>query len=145
MSKIIATTTVTIQFLCAGYLVLSGPVLVRHPLGLAVQIGGILLGLWAIAAMQIGNFNITPTVRQDARMVTAGPYRYIRHPMYAALLLATFPLALAPFTVLRLLGWVTLLVTLLVKLSYEEKWLCDKFEAYGEYQAVSKRLIPFVF
>ena len=49
--------------------------------------GGAALGLWALSTNRPGNFNIRPQPRAGAVFVHRGPYRWVRHPMYSALLL----------------------------------------------------------
>ena len=45
---------------------------------------GVLLGLWALSSNRLGNFNIRPVPRAGGTLVQQGPYRWIRHPMYAS-------------------------------------------------------------
>lgn len=56
--------------------------------GIALVAAGALLGLWAIGVNRPGNFNVRPVPRPGATLVTTGPYRFVRHPMYSSLLLA---------------------------------------------------------
>ena len=48
---------------------------------------GIAMGAWALTANRPGNFNIRPDVKPGGRHVTQGPYAYVRHPMYLAVML----------------------------------------------------------
>jgi protein-S-isoprenylcysteine O-methyltransferase Ste14 len=136
---------VLIQFLCLAVLALTGPWLASPLFYLALEMAGIALGLWAIAAMRVGNFNITPAIKQGGLFVKRGPYRFIRHPMYLALLVTTLPLVLDAFTWLRLAIWLILLIDLVVKLNYEERLLAAHFFGYATYQQQTKRLLPFVY
>jgi protein-S-isoprenylcysteine O-methyltransferase Ste14 len=45
------------------------------------------LGLWTLSANHPGNFNIRPEPKVLGHLVTTGPYRWVRHPMYGAVLL----------------------------------------------------------
>lgn len=136
---------VLIQFTCLALIFLTGPIFPANPILLLVEVLGIGLGVWAVITMGIGNFNITPDPLQNSRLIIRGPYRWIRHPMYLALLVTTLPLIAADFSAARLLIWGVLLVDLVLKLKYEETLLGEKLTGYLEYQQNSDRLVPRVY
>lgn len=138
-------TLVVIQFGALLALALTGPIVARHPVLLAVELAALALALWAIVTMRLRHVNVLPDVRPDSRLVRQGPYRWIRHPMYASILLGALALTLDESTPLRWLIYTVLLVNLLVKLHYEERLLAAAFPLYTAYQEVSKRLIPFIY
>ena len=78
-------------------------------------------------------------------MVSRGPYKVIRHPMYLALLITTLPLVISDFTYLRLVFWFILLVDLVIKMGYEENLLQEKFPEYIHYQKQTARLLPEIY
>ncbi len=136
---------VAIQFLCLCLLALTGPLIpVDGPL-FVVELFGFMLGLWAVVVMKPGRFSIGPRIAPGGSLVVRGPYRYIRHPMYAALILVTFPLLIDAFTFSRL-GILSLLyLDLLLKLRVEEHLLASHFPGYIAYQQATKRLIPGIW
>jgi len=136
---------VLVQFLSLGLIALSGPLYPRATFLLIIEILGIVLGIWAVVVMRIGNFNITPDPFTWTTLVAKGPYELIRHPMYLALLLTTLPLIIDDFTIFRLGLWLLLLVGLLLKLNYEEGLLTDRLKGYREYMSESWKLIPFLY
>ena len=136
---------VIVQFVCIGAIAITGPILASSPLLLLTEILGLSIGFWAIWTMRIGNFNITPDTKPGARLVTHGPYRYIRHPMYLAVLLTMLALVLDQISILRLTIWLVLLADLLLKLIYEEKLLTRQDSDYSRYAERTKRIVPFVF
>lgn len=138
-------TLVAIQFGALLALALTGPILARHPLWLAVELGALALATWAILTVRLDKVSIIPDVRPESELVRNGPYRWIRHPMYASILLGALALVLDTPTLLRGLIYAVLAVDLLVKLTYEEQLLRAAFPHYAGYQAASKRLIPFVY
>jgi protein-S-isoprenylcysteine O-methyltransferase Ste14 len=136
---------VLLQFLALAVIAITGPWLARTRLLLLLEFAGFGLLGWALWSMRRSAPNITPDVRANAALVQDGPYRFVRHPMYLALLLITLALVLEEATPLRVVTWLLLVATLLVKLNYEERLLAARFPAYQDYQRTTKRLVPFLY
>jgi protein-S-isoprenylcysteine O-methyltransferase Ste14 len=136
---------VTVQVISLTLIVVTGRLFARNILPLIIEIAGIVLGVWALFVMGWHNLNVTPLVRKDARLVTRGPYAFIRHPMYSSLLFTVWPLIIDQFSLLRLTVALILTVDLLTKLVYEERLLKKHFAGYDDYMKKTQRLIPFVF
>jgi protein-S-isoprenylcysteine O-methyltransferase Ste14 len=117
----------------------------RLGLGVVLGLTGLLLGGAAVAANRPGNFNIHPAPRTGGQLVTHGPYRWLRHPMYSAVLLLAAAAALVAASTAALLAWVGLLCTLAAKASLEERWLRQVHPAYAELQARTWRFVPGLF
>lgn len=95
--------------------------------------------------MRVGNFNITPDPKSDGQLTQHGPYRWIRHPMYSAVLLLGIALVGNHFTWLRLLMLFILTIDLVMKLTVEERLLHAHFPGYAEYHKQTWRLMPFFY
>jgi len=111
---------------------------------LMLAVAGIALAIWARRILG-PNWSGVVQLKQDHELIEAGPYRWIRHPIYTGLLLAFLG------TALRTGEWRGLLAVLIVGLSFwrklrlEERWLIEHFgERYEAYRKRSKALIPFV-
>jgi protein-S-isoprenylcysteine O-methyltransferase Ste14 len=89
--------------------------------------------------------NITDTVaiRKEHQLVTYGPYRYIRHPMYLfSLIYITGISLLAANVFIWLCGLLTLLL-LIMRTPIEEADLIEKFgEQYHDYMTRTGRFFP---
>jgi len=103
-----------------------------------------LLALWALAANRPGNFNIRPTPRHGGTLITSGPYRWIRHPMYTSVLLATAGAARKSFEPADALLWFALLGVLLGKAAIEERALARRFPDYQGYRVRTTRFVPWL-
>jgi protein-S-isoprenylcysteine O-methyltransferase Ste14 len=104
---------------------------------------GIALAIWA--RLHLGrNWGPPMTQRAEPDLVTSGPYRFVRHPIYSGLLTAM----LGTVLVNNLLGLIVIAV--LVAYFYycgtvEERNLAGTFpKAYPEYRSRTKMLIPFL-
>jgi protein-S-isoprenylcysteine O-methyltransferase Ste14 len=135
---------VSIQFVCIIALGFIGNIVPENLVLLILEILFILLGLWAILVMRF-NVNVSPDIIENSNLITFGPYKFIRHPMYAAVIFTTFIWLLAKPSVVGLIVWVVLLVNLFFKMLYEERQLAQRFSEYNEYKNKTKRLIPFIF
>ena len=136
---------VFVQFLCLAVIGLTGA-LFASPIVLSlIELFGLFLGIWAVVIMRIGHFNIAPEPFTWSKMVSRGPYQIIRHPMYLALLLTTFPLVISDFSIPRLVIWFILLVNLILKMEYEEGLLQKHFPDYALYRTQTARLIPGIY
>jgi len=143
--KVFAYGLVLIQFICLGIIAVTGPLIASGMLNMVLEAAAVLLGLWAIVSMQIGNFNVTHEIKTGGQLVTHGPYRVIRNPMYTAVLGVALVLVINEFSWMRAAVWAVLLADLLVKIRFEESLLAPHFEGYAEYKNRTKRLIPYVF
>ena len=112
---------------------------------LLVSASGVLVGLYTLAHNRLGNFGIYPEPIDNACLITSGPYRWIRHPMYTSLLLFMLGIALYRDAWPNYLGMALLIIAILGKMRREEDHLHLKFEDYSEYVKRTHRLIPKIY
>ncbi|RHB46917.1 isoprenylcysteine carboxylmethyltransferase family protein [Exiguobacterium sp. AM39-5BH] len=115
-------------------------------LGLSGFIAGVSLRYWGIRQLR-HQFTRHVVVRPADELVSSGPYRYLRHPLYTGLLFITFGFSLffAPWTI-ALVGTCLMSLALLWRIHIEEKMLTSHFGVTYERWAKSrKRLIPFIY
>lgn len=128
---------------------LVGLVLVHHlfasqPLLIAVQAGAVVLMLWARKTFGLRSFHAAANTTRG-QLVTNGPYRYWRHPIYASIIYfvwagqvekpQTLPMALAAVVTLGLF----------TRMLIEERFLKAAYPDYADYARRAKRLIPYLF
>lgn len=135
---------VAIQFLAMAGILFLADWIALNGWGI-MQLVGAVLAIWAVLTMHLGRFNIVPDPRPDGVLVQTGPYRWIRHPMYAAILYVFFPIIVthASFETSILFG--VLVFDLLIKLHYEERLLMTRFTDYADYQSRTQRLVPYLY
>jgi len=136
---------VTIQFTCLALLMIftDWPALQGWAF-LLVGLSGF-LAFWAMAVMKLGNFNVVPTPVEKGNLVSNGPYKLIRHPMYTSIFIFAAALLAGQFDFYKLIISLMLVAGLIVKMIYEESLLCLHFEGYKNYMLKTKRVIPFVW
>jgi protein-S-isoprenylcysteine O-methyltransferase Ste14 len=112
-------------------------------LGVIVMWAGLATRVWAVAALG-GAFRTTVEVDPDQAVVTTGPYKWIRHPSYAGLLLILAGLGLALGNWLAAAACLALpLPALTWRIHVEEAELSRVLgDAYRAYQTQTARLIP---
>ena len=115
-----------------------------YSLGLALAIFGAVLAIFS-RAMLGRNWSATVQLKQDHELITSGPYRFVRHPIYTGLLLLFLGNAVMVGDWRGLLAVTIVFVSFWQKFRLEEVWLAEHFgEPYRLYQARTKALIPGV-
>ena len=100
---------------------------------------------WAVWVMRKSRLRISPVPAAQAVLMTEGPYRFVRHPMYTSVLLGCGALLIMHFNMGRMVVFLLLVAVLVVKLHLEERLLCARFAGYREYMHKTARLIPYVY
>jgi protein-S-isoprenylcysteine O-methyltransferase Ste14 len=137
---------VLIQFSSFIYFAIVKNTIAKENYLIAIQIIGLIIGLWGVLAMKFTNFNIQPEVKKGAFFVQTGPYRYIRNPMYTGLILAYGSAIISHYSTLNLLVYLVLVTSLILKIYSEEKYLSQRFgQDYLSYKKTTKRLIPYIY
>ena len=138
-------------------LVLAGVVvalLYRHellgagPVAIALQVLAFVLMLWARVTFGQRSFHAAANPTAGG-LVTWGPYRYWRHPIYAAVLLFLWAGVLShPLEPVGLGLVVVATLMTAVRIRSEEHYLRAEYQGdsgYDAYARRTKRLIPYVF
>jgi protein-S-isoprenylcysteine O-methyltransferase Ste14 len=115
-------------------------------LGIGVFLSGLAMRGWAVH--ELGRFfKFTVVVQAGHRVVESGPYRWIRHPSYTGLLMASLGLGIALGTWLSIPACVVPpLIGFSIRLEHEERVLADELgEPYRRYMERTRRLVPGVW
>jgi protein-S-isoprenylcysteine O-methyltransferase Ste14 len=125
-------------------LLATNSLLARTPAGIAVQVAALLLMVWARLTFGRRSFHASadPT---PGGLVTTGPYRFIRHPIYTAACLVVWAGVLSNWSVLAGLLGLLLLVGAFIRMLCEERLVVAAYPEYWEYARNTKRMVPYVF
>lgn len=143
MHKTIANLALPILVTGLLYLLVIGHLLSTAPLVIAAQLLAILLSVWARRSFSPGQFNITAEPKAGP-LLSAGPYRWLRHPMYAAALLLLWASILGHLSVIPAIVGLVVTSAILVRIAVEEQFLHTHFPGYVDYVRKTKRLIPYL-
>jgi protein-S-isoprenylcysteine O-methyltransferase Ste14 len=122
----------------------TGTLLSWSPLVIGAQIGAALLMFWARRTFGRRSFHAAANPTAGG-LVTSGPYRFIRHPIYTAV--SGFSVA----GVIGNLSWIGVLLGVvvvsgaLVRIFCEEAMVTVLYPEYREYAARTWRMVPYVF
>lgn len=103
---------------------------------------GLLLILMAIITLR-RVVQIEPAPRADGELVTRGVYRWLRHPIYTAIILIVIGLFLKKPTILNGVAMAAVVVFLALKVSFEERLLSARYPQYVDYKRRTWGLIPW--
>jgi protein-S-isoprenylcysteine O-methyltransferase Ste14 len=122
----------------------TGNLLSYSPMVIAVQVGALLLILWARLTFGWRSFHVVANPTKGG-LVTGGPYRHIRHPIYTAMSALSAAGVVAHWSwASGLLGGLVLGCALL-RISCEEVLVTARYPEYRQYAATTWRMIPYVF
>ena len=137
----------------AGYMAMVGALIglflrralfSSSPLVIAIQIAVLLLFAWARFTFRWRSFHAAANPTKGG-LVTSGPYRYIRHPIYTAMCVFAWAGIAAHWSWLAILFGGLMMLGAVVRIFIEEKLVTTRYPDYVAYAAKTWRMVPFVF
>ncbi|NIT40915.1 MAG: hypothetical protein GTN46_05190 [Gammaproteobacteria bacterium] len=125
------------------YLIISHHILADHPLLIFIQVLAIFLMVWSRYVFGRRSFHLTADT-SEGKLVTDGPYRYLRHPIYASILYFVWAAQIDNPALLASAAAVLITLGLTLRLMLEEHFLLKTYSGYESYSKNTKRLIPFL-
>ncbi len=128
-----------------GFAAISLPILLRQISCLIM-----LLNLYYFLRihMVLGN-NWSPilVISKNQKLITNGPYHFIRHPMYASFLIhLVCMLFVSSNWLVGVVGLLSFGTSFVIRLKEEEEMMVEQFgDAYQDYKKKTKRIIPKLF
>ena len=138
--SLVATTVLVVAVVS---LLVRRSLFARTPVSIALQAVAGALMLWARVTFRGRSFHAgaDPTA---GGLVTGGPYRYLRHPIYSAILLFVWSGVIPHGGIISILTAIVSTAALAVRMGAEEALVTEAYPEYAEYSRRTKRLIPFV-
>jgi protein-S-isoprenylcysteine O-methyltransferase Ste14 len=119
-------------------------ILSKNPVTIVIQIFSVILMIWARVTFGFRSFHATANTTKG-KLVTTGPYRWLRHPIYAAVIYFGWACFIAFPKIETLIAVIFISGGLFIRILLEEKALNKTYAEYVEYSKRAKRLIPFVY
>ncbi len=88
------------------------------------------------------NLSPYPSPKTHSKLITSGMFKYIRHPIYTALILGFLSWSLYKSSLFQLCVSLALIIVFYFKSKYEEQLLINKFEDYKSYKNNTGRFLP---
>ncbi len=118
---------------------------IRFVSSLVLVWSGLFLRFWATRSLGVF-FRSVVIVEPGQKIVSSGPYKYIRHPSYSAALMVIGGLILAWNSWLGLAALILVLIAYARRIKVEEKVLVESFGSdYAAYREHTKKLVPFIY
>jgi len=115
-----------------------------NPVSIGIQIAAVALMLWARITFGRRSFHAAANPTAGG-LVTRGPYRWLRHPIYASILYFVWAGVASHFSAMSAAAGVAATVMVAVRIGSEETLLARQFPEWRDYARRTRRLVPFVF
>ena len=144
ISKISSILGFGIAVLGLAFLISNDSVISKNPVIIIVQLLSFCLMIWARITFKSRSFHLTANTTKGG-LVTSGPFRWLRHPIYAAVIYFAWACLIAFPKIETLIAVIFITAGLFTRMLLEEKALNKTYPEYVEYSKRAKRLIPFVY
>jgi protein-S-isoprenylcysteine O-methyltransferase Ste14 len=140
---LLSTVAFIVLVLAIVGLILTRSLLGHGPVSLSLQAAAFLLMIWARITFGLRSFHAAANPTEGG-LVTTGPYRYVRHPIYAAILLFVWVAVVANWSLTNAAFGAVATAMLFLRMICEETLVRQRYPEYDAYARRTKRVIPFV-
>jgi protein-S-isoprenylcysteine O-methyltransferase Ste14 len=111
-------------------------------LGVAIALGSNALFIWVHRTLD-RQWSLSLRIKTEHQLITSGPYKYVRHPMYTAFGIYTLGMILISADILLLIAFTVSLAYNIHRVDREELMLIEEFgDAYRNYMKHTSRFLP---
>ena len=126
-------------------LLATGRLFSSSPFVISIQVMALLLFLLARVTLGLRRSFHKTADPTEGGLVTGGPYRHIRHPIYAAMCLFTLAGAAGHWSWTSGLCVVLVLTSAVMRIFCEEALVTARYPEYVQYAATTWRMMPYVY
>ncbi len=144
MLKNISLAALLLMALALAGLLFRGAFFSSQPIVVMVEILAVALMVWARLTFGRRSFHAAANPSAGG-LVTTGPYRFIRHPIYTAACLFGWAGILAHWSAISVMLGVLLLVGAVGRMLCEERLIIEIYPGYRDYAQTTKRMVPYIF
>jgi protein-S-isoprenylcysteine O-methyltransferase Ste14 len=114
-------------------------------LGFLIEVLGLCLAIWA--RITLGrNWSASVAFKKKHELITNGPYRLVRHPIYTGMIGMFLGFAIYTGVLAGFIGVLLIAYSFWIKLRQEERLMARHFpKEYAAYRKRTKTLVPFVY
>jgi len=141
--KLLSTPVFVVLVLAVAGLLYTHNLLGHGPVSIGLQVMAVLLMIWARATFGLRSFHYAANPTAGG-LVTTGPYRYLRHPIYAAILLFLWTGVAVNASLLGVALGLAATAMLALRIVFEERLVRQLYPEYDDYARRTKRVIPFI-
>ena len=116
----------------------------KNLITIGIQLISISLMVWARFTFGLRSFHATANTTKG-KLITNGPYLFLRHPIYAALIYFFWASVISFPRIETITAVILISGGLFMRMIFEEKFLIVTYEGYAAYSKRTKRIIPFLF
>lgn len=142
--RIISLASWLLMALALLGLVMRGAFFSLHPVAIILEISAVALLVWARLTFGQRSFHAAANPTAGG-LVTTGPYRFIRHPIYTAACLFGWTGVLMHGSMMNVLLGTLLFAGAIGRMLCEERLIIEIYPEYREYAKATKRMLPFIF
>lgn len=144
MIKYISRFALPILVISIIILLVTGNFLSVSPYIIIGQLLCVGFNIWARRSFQKNQFS-NHAEPSNGSLLTVGPYKYVRHPMYTAALFLVWISISVHLSILTISIAVVVTLVTAFRIVSEEKLLSLRFSDYSNYKLKTKAIIPFLF
>jgi protein-S-isoprenylcysteine O-methyltransferase Ste14 len=142
--KTISLASLLLMALASVGLVVRGAFYSSHPVVIVAEVTAVALMAWARLTFGQRSFRAAADPSAGG-LVTTGPYRFIRHPIYTAACLFVWSGILAHWSLINALLGALLIIGAVGRMLCEERLIIEVYPEYRAYAQATKRMVPYIF